>query len=63
MPVDKFVRSREFKRTVVLERETSPSPIALQYVNAHFLGRDGSNVPTSSINMDGKTISNVADPT
>ena len=64
MTVDKFGRTREFKKTVIVERETiSSSPVALEHVNAHFLRRDGTNVPTSSINMDGKTITNVADPT
>ena len=42
---------------------TSSSSVALEHVNAHFLRRDGTNVPTSSINMHGKTITNVADPT
>ena len=38
MAVDKFGRTRESKkRPVVVERETTSSPIALHHINAHFL--------------------------
>ena len=64
MAVDKFGRTKESKkRPVVVERETTSSPIALHHINAHFRRRDGTNTPTNSINMDGKTITNVGDPT
>ena len=54
MPVDKFGRMSDTK--------TRDTGVSLTYINNNYIRRDGDTPVSGSINMNGYTLYNVADP-